>query len=632
MQLTEATREVFLDIGAEQLLQELKWRYYSLCQLGEERDTGFMRPHEVFQRFLPGIMYDQDITTQGLSTATDRKIAGHQSKNADHDRWNIVDHYLPDISFDSDLKFGAIFERWEEYATRRNIAQLAIIKLPKTNVCSNMKQFPIIMRLVLLELSGCHSRVDSFLKIEMEVRCAVDRAFDSLDVLAHGGVLNLLIESSGSSGAIVTTEVSDREDSLPVAGSFISSAGGTEAKASSGESTLRPSVLNVGKVPVNNFRSSKLVKLVSDINQCLDRGDIDVVNTGEVKDNRLKNRSLIVLDSLDVAGFTVVPGTVTKLTQQRGVGSSAFGKDCLGKVVEVVRSIGVVEALGESVDEDTGIGSTNDDLGVGSVAVVKGKKASSEGTLALVDGTRAGSTIANIGLHGSDTNDTHEATAGLEETEDNNSSGHGNCGVDSVLNGAEDGYDNTSEEDDDLDWGDTPKLVDDLGRGNDISDSVNDDTSKTGVGDVEENGGQGIKSEQDNDGILTTGNIADNADARLFTVLDVNSGADADVKQDDKGGSEGGDEEVQLGAQDQGGKTNGGIELGTTQVLEGVNDDHRDKFDEPAKSSETEEGDNGTDDNSQSGGNYVTGDIRKRVGGLQDNVTCDLRHDSNRLE
>ncbi|WXC42718.1 hypothetical protein QX201_002494 [Fusarium graminearum] len=124
MQLTEATREVFLDIGAEQLLQELKWRYYSLCQLGEERDTGFMRPHEVFQRFLPGIMYDQDITTQGLSTATDRKIAGHQSKNADHDRWNIVDHYLPDISFDSDLKFGAIFERWEEYASNRRTSLL----------------------------------------------------------------------------------------------------------------------------------------------------------------------------------------------------------------------------------------------------------------------------------------------------------------------------------------------------------------------------------------------------------------------------------------------------------------------------------------------------------------------------
>jgi hypothetical protein len=183
-------------------------------------------------------------------------------------------------------------------------------------------------------------------------------------------------------------------------------------------------------------------------------------------------------------------------------------------------------------------------------------------------------------------------------------------------------------------------LVDDLGRSDDISDSVDDDTSKTSVGDVEENGSQGVKSKQDNDssndtgegsadtslgldgssregsggGVGTqertekvantdgdellrrvddivvdtaeglgdgnvlnqdnddgggklrdegpddgrvdlgnssmgeaTGNVANNADARLFAVVDVHSSADTDVEQDDKGSSKGGDEEVQLG-------------------------------------------------------------------------------------
>jgi hypothetical protein len=48
-------------------------------------------------------------------------------------------------------------------------------------------------------------------------------------------------------------------------------------------------------------------------------------------------------------------------------------------------------------------------------------------------------------------------------------------------------------------------LVDDLGRSDDISDSVDDDTSKTSVGDVEENGSQGVKSKQDNDSSNDTG-------------------------------------------------------------------------------------------------------------------------------
>jgi hypothetical protein len=203
-------------------------------------------------------------------------------------------------------------------------------------------------------------------------------------------------------------------------------------------------------VPVDNFRSGELVKLVSDIDQSLDRCNIDVIDAGKVEDNRLENRSVIVLDSLDVAGLAVVPGTVTKLTQESGVGSSALRKDGLGKVVEVVRSVGIVEALSESVDEDTRVRSANSNLGVGTVAVVKREETGSERTLTLIDGTGAGSAIADIGLHGSDTDNSEEATAGLEETEDNNGSGHGNCGVDAVLNAAEDGDEDTGEEDDDL--------------------------------------------------------------------------------------------------------------------------------------------------------------------------------------
>lgn len=231
---------------------------------------------------------------------------------------------------------------------------------------------------------------------------------------------------------------------------FVVSAGSAETESSSSESTLSPSVLDVGEVPVNDLGSSELVELVANINQSLDRSNVDVVNTGEIKDHGLEDRSLIIVNSLDVAGLSVVPRTITKLTQKSRVSSSALLEDGLGEVVQVVRGIGVVEALSKSVDEDTRVRSADDDLRVGTVAVIKRKETSSERTLTLVNGSRAGGTVTDVGLHGSDTDNTEEATTGLEETENDDSSGHGDCGVDTVLDGAEDSDEYTCEEDDDL--------------------------------------------------------------------------------------------------------------------------------------------------------------------------------------
>jgi hypothetical protein len=379
-----------------------------------------------------------------------------------------------------------------------------------------------MINLVLLELRSGNSGVNGFLEVEMEVRpveslhsdeavggfschallgrLAVDGIVNSLDVLANGCVLGLLANCSGSSSAVVTAEISDGEDGLPVSSSVIVRAGSAETEASSSQGTLGPSVLNVGKVPVNNLGGGELVELVADIDQSLDRSNINVVDTGEIKNDSLEDGALIVLDSLDVTGLSVVPGTVTKLAEESRVGTATLGKDGLGKMVEVVRGVGVVEAFGESVDEDTRVRSANNDLGVGTISVVERKETGSQRTLTLIDGTRACSAVADIGLHGSDTHNTKEATAGLEETEDDDSGGHGNRGVDTVLNRAEDGNKNTSEEDDNLNGRDTPELVNDLGRGDDISDGVDDNTSKTRVGDVEEDSGKGVESEQDNNG------------------------------------------------------------------------------------------------------------------------------------
>lgn len=380
---------------------------------------------------------------------------------------------------------------------------------------------------MLLELRGGDSGVDSFLEIKVEVRTveslhgdeaacgfpyctllgrlAVDRIVNGLDVMADRCVSGLLVDSSGSSSAVITTKISDGEDGLPVSGSLIVRAGGAETESSSSQGTLGPSIFNVGKVPVNNLGGGKLVQLVADINQSLDRSNIDVVDAGEIENNSLENGALIVLDDLNVTGLSVVPGTVTKLTEKSGVGAATLRKDGRGKMVEVVRGVGVVEALGKSVDEDTRVRSANNDLGVGAVSVVKRKEAGSQRTLTLIDRARACSAVADVGLHGSDTDNTKEAATSLEETEDDDSGGHSDCGVDTVLDRAEDSNKNTGEEDDDLDGRDAPELVNDLRRSDDVSDGVDDHTSKTRVGNVEEDGGKGVESEQDNNGSDDTG-------------------------------------------------------------------------------------------------------------------------------
>jgi hypothetical protein len=340
--------------------------------------------------------------------------------------------------------------------------------------------------LVLLELRGGDSRVNGFLEIKMEVRTvkslhgnkaacgfpngtllgrlAVDRIVNGLDVLTNRCVSGLLVDSSGGSSAVITAKVSDGEDGLPVSGSLVVRTGSAETESSSSQGTLGPSVLNIGKVPVNNLGGGKLVQLVADINQSLNRGNINVVDAGEIQNDSLENGALIVLDNLNVTGLSVVPGTVTKLAKKSGVGTATLGKDGLSKVVEVVRGVGVVEALGESVDEDTRVRSANNDLWVGAVSVVERKEAGSQRTLTLIDRARACSAVADVGLHGSDADNTKEAATSLEETENDDSGGHGDCGVDTVLDRAEDGNKNTGEEDDDLDGRDAPELVDDRRR------------------------------------------------------------------------------------------------------------------------------------------------------------------------
>lgn len=181
------------------------------------------------------------------------------------------------------------------------------------------------------------------------------------------------------------------------------------------------------------------------------------------------------------------------------------------------------------------------------------------------------------------------------------------------------------------------------------------------------------------------GDSLDDADHGIVPAVDVDASADSSVQQDDEGGSQGGDEEVQLGAlrlalgegradgadaveHDQGGQAEGSVDLGGAEVLEGVDDDlvrgstcvdaldshelgnlaggdgdagashegadggERDELDDPSNAGETDERDNGTDDDGESRSNNMALNVRDRLGRGQNDVTCDLRHDGDGLQ
>lgn len=178
-------------------------------------------------------------------------------------------------------------------------------------------------------------------------------------------------------------------------------------------------------------------------------------------------------------------------------------------MIQVVVGVGVIEAFRKSVNKDARIGSLKLDCWVGSVVMVNGQESIADGEmmlgvmiahtiwpsrcvcrwrivalrLDLITAIKEMITDDRVNLHASE-----EASSCLESPEDEQSEGGADGGVYTILDGAENGDENTGKEDDDLEWRNPPETVDDSRRGDQITDSVDDDRGKGSVGDVEEYG------------------------------------------------------------------------------------------------------------------------------------------------
>ena len=196
---------------------------------------------------------------------------------------------------------------------------------------------------------------------------------------------------------------------------------------------------------------------------------------------------IIGVDLLTTARTWVVPrsiaqfGVPVKNTGSRNVlsGSNQF--------VHVPLLVEVAESFGESIDENTRIRRFRFNLRVATVFVIEGK-------IGFAD-AGAWSTVVADGIRrrAIDLDFSEQVTTCEQPSPKENSERRGDGHVDSVLNVGKDSDEDTCEEDDHLDRRCLPELIDNIRRGDEVADRMDNDSRKTCTGDVEEHAGEGVK-------------------------------------------------------------------------------------------------------------------------------------------
>lgn len=92
-----------------------------------------------------------------------------------------------------------------------------------------------------------------------------------------------------------------------------------------------------------------------------------------------------------------------------------------------------------------------------------------------------------------------ELTTCLSHPEQQNGRRNTNSAVNAILNGGENRHDHTNKEDNGIQGGDSPELVNRVGRGDQITNTVNDNTGKGRFRDVKENSCECVDGDEDED-------------------------------------------------------------------------------------------------------------------------------------
>ena len=113
----------------------------------------------------------------------------------------------------------------------------------------------------------------------------------------HGRAKLLLVHlllSGGGSALELAPDFGDGEDGFPATDLAVGHGGRGVAEAGGDEGALGPAVADAGHVPVDDVGRGVPVELIAHVDELLDRGDVDVVDRGEVEDHGLERRQVHV--------------------------------------------------------------------------------------------------------------------------------------------------------------------------------------------------------------------------------------------------------------------------------------------------------------------------------------------------
>ena len=200
---------------------------------------------------------------------------------------------------------------------------------------------------------------------DVRLVAAADAELSSvLGALAPQLLFVLMVLRDGR-GAVLAANVRHTEDRLPALKGGHAILWGGEAEASRGECPFGPAVVDAGEVPVHRVWGGVAVELIADVDEVLDRCDVDVVDGREVEDDGFEGGLVrFDRDSFTAARARVVPWAIlnnvlVKSTGKNGgaegahaefgvgsrVGAAGFLEDGGDHVVKVVISIRIVEAF-----------------------------------------------------------------------------------------------------------------------------------------------------------------------------------------------------------------------------------------------------------------------------------------------
>lgn len=233
-------------------------------------------------------------------------------------------------------------------------------------------------RTVETRYDGRFARVSSGRALEIGTALAALGVADVIAVYTFGVTADfLLVLPLLCKGCcrLVAANLGDGEDGLPARHHAIVLGRGGIAEAGGNEGTLGPAVVDVREVPVDGGWRSVIVQLVAHINELLDRGDVNIVNSAEVKDDGIEGWTVAVIGlGLAATWPWIVPWSVTQAWVVIGVGATGVGVNVVSQLVQVVVGIRIIEAFRKSIDENSWIWVLNINIRVRTITVVKRKE------------------------------------------------------------------------------------------------------------------------------------------------------------------------------------------------------------------------------------------------------------------